>query len=161
MQERLTSREWLEYTRTQGDANALLGLVPYAQHIGVSVDSDAIGRVYRLAPRQENIGNVLLPALHGGVVAAFMETAASLELMLMARAVRLPKVIDFSIDYLKSAGLSPTFARCEVLREGRRMANIQVSAWQGDEAEPVAKARLHLLLAEPPVDNDDCPHSDA
>ncbi|EPC01394.1 hypothetical protein L861_12545 [Litchfieldella anticariensis FP35 = DSM 16096] len=155
MQERISSREWLERTRTSGDVDAILALVPYAQRIGVSAMIEPQGRLYRLAPQQDNIGNVLLPALHGGVVAAFMETAASLELMLVARAVRLPKVIDFSIDYLRTANLVPTLARCTVLREGRRMANVQVCAWQDDATKPIAMARLHLLLAEPPdVDSD-------
>ncbi|MDT8895314.1 PaaI family thioesterase [Halomonas sp. I1] len=142
--------EWLARTRQQGDVAAWLERIPYARRIGVSVETatDGEGLVFRLAPHEANIGNVLLPALHGGVVAAFMETAATLDLMLAAREPRLPRVVDVSIDYLRTARVVPTLARCELLREGRRMANVRVWAWQSDEGTPVATARLHFALGE-------------
>ncbi|WP_445158160.1 PaaI family thioesterase [Halomonas sp. E14] len=142
---------WLAKTRAEGDVNAWLARLPYARHIGIDAipDPDGEGVLYRLAPAPHNIGNVLLPALHGGVVAAFMETAGSLDLMLATREPRLPRIIDFSIDYLRTARVVDTYARCRLLREGRRMANVQVEAWQGAETEPVATARLHFALGEP------------
>lgn len=150
MSETYDARQWLERTRASGDPSALLEMIPYARHIGVSVAEDAQGLVFGLAPHAHNIGNVLLPALHGGVVAAFMETAGTLELMLAAHTVRLPKIIDFSIDYLRTARQVPTHARCLLVREGKRLANVRVVAWQQDETQPVASARMHFLLAELP-----------
>lgn len=144
------ARQWLERTRASGDLSELLDEIPYARHIGVSVAEDSQGLVFSLAPHAHNIGNILLPALHGGVVAAFMETAGTLELMLVARAARLPKIIDFSIDYLRTAQQVPTQARCMLVREGKRLANVRVIAWQRDEAQPVASARMHFLLGELP-----------
>lgn len=141
--------QWLAHTREHGDLEAWLALVPYARRIGVSAEVDDHGVLFHLAPQQGNVGNILLPALHGGVVAAFMETAASLDLMLATREPRLPKIIDFSIDFLQAARLAPTQARCRLLREGKRMANVQVTAWQQSEAQPVATARLHFALADP------------
>lgn len=142
---------WLTRTRDDGDVAAWLALIPYAQRIGVSAEPDpeGDGLIFRLEPRDGNIGNVLLPALHGGVVAAFMETAATLDVMMAAREARLPRLVDFSIDYLRAARVEPTYARCALLREGRRLANVQVSAWQRRAAEPVATARLHVVLATP------------
>ncbi|MGJ7458047.1 PaaI family thioesterase [Halomonas sp. MA07-2] len=141
---------WLERTRGEGDVAAWLSLVPYAQRLGVSAEADPVGEglLFRLEPHAGNIGNVLLPALHGGVVAAFMETAATLDLMLAAREARLPRIVDLSIDYLRTARAVPTFARCSLLREGRRLANVQVTAWQESESVPVATARLHFVLGE-------------
>ncbi|WP_163559485.1 PaaI family thioesterase [Halomonas sp. NO4] len=139
---------WLEKTRAEGDVAAWMALIPYARRIGVSAVTDPQGEglLFRLDPRDGNVGNVLLPALHGGVVAAFMETAATLDLMLAAREPRLPRIVDVSIDYLRTARVEPTLARCRLLREGRRLANVQVSAWQRSETEPVATARLHFVL---------------
>ncbi|WP_416137542.1 PaaI family thioesterase [Halomonas sp. HK25] len=141
---------WIERTRQEGDVAAWLALIPYARRIGVSVetDPDDDGLRFRLEPHADNVGNVLLPALHGGVVAAFMETAATLDLMLAAREARLPRIVDLSIDYLRTARAVPTFARCSLLREGRRLANVQVKAWQERESVPVATARLHFVLGE-------------
>ena len=140
---------WLERTRAESDVAAWLALVPYARHIGVEADSEGGGLCFRLEPHAGNVGNALLPALHGGVVAAFMETAATLDLMLAAREPRLPRIVDLSIDYLRTARVVPTFARCSLLREGRRLANVRVTAWQASESVPVATARLHFVLGEP------------
>lgn len=151
MREGFDNVEWLARTRAEGDVEAWLALVPYARRIGVSavLDPRGEGLLFRLDPREGNVGNVLLPALHGGVVAAFMETAATLDLMLASRAPRLPRLVDISIDYLRTARVAPTLARCSLLREGRRMGNVRVWAWQESEAVPVATARLHFVLGDP------------
>lgn len=142
---------WLARTRDDRDLAAWLALIPYARRIGVSAEPDPTGDGlrYRLEPHPGNVGNVMLPALHGGVVAAFMETAATLDLMLASREPRLPRIVDVSIDYLRTARLVPTYARCSLLREGRRLANVTVTAWQKDAAAPVATARLHFVLGDP------------
>lgn len=151
MREGFDNVEWLARTRAEGDVEAWLAMIPYARRIGVSTVSDPQGEglLFRLDPREGNVGNVLLPALHGGVVAAFMETAATLDLMLATRAPRLPRIVDISIDYLRTARVAPTLARCSLLREGRRMGNVHVCAWQESEAVPVATARLHFVLGDP------------
>lgn len=151
MRDGFTDTEWLARTRAEGDVAAWLEKVPYARRIGVTAAraADGEGLVFRLEPREGNVGNMLLPALHGGVVAAFMETAATLDLMLASREPRLPRIVDLSIDYLRTARVVPTLARCELLREGRRMANVRVWAWQEAEDVPVATARLHFVLGEP------------
>lgn len=140
---------WLAETHAHGDIAAWLDVIPYARRLGIEPVGSGSAPLYRLAPKPENIGNPLLPALHGGVVAAFMETAGLLELMRVGESPRLPKLIDFAIDYLRSARVVPTLARCEITREGRRLANVSVVAWQDDEARPVARARLHALLVSP------------
>ncbi|PRY72805.1 PaaI family thioesterase [Halomonas ventosae] len=151
MREGFDNVEWLARTRAEGDVEAWLSLIPYARRIGVEArpDPQGEGLLFRLDPREGNIGNVLLPALHGGVVAAFMETAATLDLMLATRAPRLPRIVDVSIDYLRTARVVPTLARCSLLREGRRMGNVQVTAWQEREGVPIATARLHFVLGNP------------
>lgn len=150
MTEGFDDAAWLARTRDDRDLEAWLALIPYARRIGVSAEPDPHGEGlrFRLAAQEHNVGNVLLPALHGGVVAAFMETAATLDLMLAAREPRLPRIVDVSIDYLRTARVAPTFACCSLLREGRRLANVTVSAWQEDERLPVATARLHFVLGE-------------
>ncbi|ATJ81817.1 PaaI family thioesterase [Halomonas beimenensis] len=151
MRDGFIDAEWLARTREEGDVAAWLERIPYARRIGVSAApaEDGEGLIFRLAPHRSNVGNPLLPALHGGVVAAFMETAATLDLMLATREPRLPRIVDASIDYLRTPRVVPTLARCELLREGRRLANVRVHAWQDTEDAPVATARLHFVLGEP------------
>lgn len=141
-------RESLTSGRASGDMGVWLEWIPYAQHIGVTVSGSEQAALFVLEPRQHNIGNFMLPALHGGVVAAFMETSAALSALHTAREPRLPRMVDVTLDYLRSAKVQPTYARCWIEREGKRMANVKVKAWQDDEDHPVASARVNFLLGE-------------
>ncbi len=96
---------------------------------------------------EHNIGNTLLPALHGGVIGGFLENAAVLHLMWAREAEGIPRVIDFSIDYLRSGKPQDLYCRCDIVRQGKRIANVLMTAWQEDAARPVAQARAHFLLA--------------
>ena len=106
-------------------------------------------RIFRLPFDQKLIGNPVLPALHGGVIAAFAETAGVLHLIESLPEPKFPKAIDFSIDYLRSGRPEETFARCEIVRVGTRVALVQVWCWQADPAQPIALTRGHFLLADP------------
>lgn len=129
--------------------NGWFDQIPYARLLGVEVTEQDNELVFSLAAQSSNVGNPLLPALHGGVVAAFMETAAVLSVMAYTGGQRIPKVIDFSVDYLRSARLETTFARCELGRLGKRVVNVSVFAWQGERRdESVALARAHLVWPE-------------
>lgn len=142
--------ELLQAARAASDPQRLADAIPYGRLIGVEVTwrDGALG--FRLPFAQGNIGNPMMPALHGGLVGAFMEHAAILHLLWTQEALRVPKVIDFSIDYLRPGQASVLMARCDVRRQGRRVANVGVSAWQADEREGervIAHARMHFLLS--------------
>jgi len=122
-------------------------VIPYLQYLGLRVAPDPARPVFRLPYQQKLIGNPRLPALHGGVIAGFAETAAILHLNQTLRGTKLPKGIDFSIDYLRSGRPEETFASCEVVRVGSRVALVQVRCWQRDPERPIASARAHMLLA--------------
>lgn len=132
--------------------------MPYSAFLDVQVVIKDGVPCCRLPFRKSLIGNAVLPALHGGVVAGFMENAALLHLLLLLDERKVPKSIDFSIDYLRSANAADTWARCEVARQGRRVAQVQVRCWQEEPGHPgrtrdVALARAHFLLGSP----DDAP----
>lgn len=134
--------------RETGDAQALLALMPYAVYLGLRMEfRDDGSPLLRLPYQPSLIGNPKIPALHGGVVASFMECAALLHLLLVLDERRVPKSIDFSIDYLRSALAQDTLAACSVERLGRRVAQVQIRCWQSDPQKPVTLARAHFLLA--------------
>lgn len=138
----------LAEVRATGDYDRLVKLVPYAEFLGMDIAAEEQGSLlFRLAYRPENIGNALLPALHGGVLAAFMEHSAMLQILWSLDSPRLPKAVDFSIDYLRTGRPEPTYARCSIIRQGRRVANVAVTAWQSDSERAIATARTHFLLA--------------
>lgn len=133
-----------------GQYQSLLDSIPYVSHLGIRVESgDSNGSLcFHLPFRPEIIGNPMLPALHGGVVGALLETAGTIQVIVSERQPRLPKLIDFSVDYLRSARAQDCWAVCNVVRMGARVAAISVRCWQGDEARPIATARAHLLLVD-------------
>lgn len=121
--------------------------IPYAAFVGLEAFADDHGLVSVLRYRESNIGNTQLPALHGGVVGALLEHAAILHLLAAAEGDAFPKVVNVSIDYLRPCRAADTFARGTFIRQGRRIANVRVEAWQADPARPVAAAHAHFLLS--------------
>ncbi len=127
---------------------ALVERVPYANFLGIQAEARGEDVSFALPRNDSNIGNPTLPALHGGAIAGFMEQSALIFLMLAMGEPKVPKTIDFSIDYLRAGHYRDTFSECQVTRLGRRVANVHISAWQTTRREPIAMARAHFLLAE-------------
>ena len=124
-------------------------LMPYAGFIGLQSGFDAHGaRLYALPYTPELIGNVFLPSLHGGLIGGMMESCAAPYLHEQAGLHELPKMIDFSLDYLRPARADTAYARCILTRQGSRIANLAVEAWQADESKPFAVARCHFQMPE-------------
>lgn len=141
----------LRQAHAQGDYAPLLQLIPYAGLIGIECSRDGDDLLFRLPARAENIGNPLLPAIHGGVIAGFMELSAALYLLIFSESATIPKIIDFSIDYLRAGLYRDTYARCQLWRQGRRVTNVAITAWQADAHEPIATARAHFKIKELPA----------
>jgi uncharacterized protein (TIGR00369 family) len=129
-----------------------IGHSPYLDFLGVQRQDCPTGQsgLFRLPFDPKLIGNPLLPALHGGVVAGFAESAAILHLAFTNPGLAgSPKGIDFSIDYLRSAKPVDTWAQCTTVRQGSRVALVQVRLWQDDPTRPIAATRSHCLLPQP------------
>ena len=124
----------------------ILDGIPYARFLGVSVERNN-GTLECVLPfRDEIIGNPILPAVHGGVIGAFLELTAILRLIDESGTDRVPKPINFAIDYLRSAGPMATRARADLFKFGRRVAVVHVVAWQDDPARPVASGNGKFLV---------------
>ena len=150
--------------RRDAALKALVDGVPYIQFLGIAFDrrGDELTGVLTYADRL--IGNPLLPALHGGVTAAFLEVTAIIGLswsfiwedMEAGRLdpatldplhlPRLPKTIDFTVDYLRTGLPRDAYSRARVNRIGRRYASVHVEAWQDNHARPFAQATGHFLI---------------
>ena len=112
------------------------------------------------------IGNPMLPALHGGVTAAFLETTASIALAWSrlwqevesgevdpdsldpTSLLRMPKTIDFTVDYLRSGLPRDAYARARIVRSGRRYASVQVDGWQDNRDRLYASASGHFVMPQ-------------
>lgn len=133
--------------REHRDISEFLRAIPYFRFLGLTVREDAEGNPLCVLPADPKlIGNARLPALHGGVVGALLESAAIVQLIWSAETDAIPKIIDLQVDYLRSARPVETFARAIITKHGRRIANVRAEAWQEDPAKPVAAAHAHFLL---------------
>lgn len=144
----------------------LVGAVPYIRFLGIRFDRQGDEITAHLPYQPMLIGNPMIPALHGGVTAAFLEVAAIIELSwsnlwedLTAGRIEpdavtpghlppLPKTIDFTVDYLRAGQPRDCYARARINRSGRRYASVHVEAWQKTRERPFASAVVHFLMPE-------------
>jgi uncharacterized protein (TIGR00369 family) len=119
---------------------------PYARYLGMRLEAGDTGPIAVLPFAPHLIGNPVLPALHGGAVASFLELAALARLDAEGRRAR---AIDFTVDYLRSARPLTTYAEARIVRLGRRAANLTVEAWQTDRANLIAALRGHFMILGP------------
>ena len=148
---------------------ALVHSVPYIEFLGVEFDRRGDELTAILPFDEKLIGNPLLPALHGGATAAFLEITAIIGLSwsLLWEQVesgvvdvedlqdglvpRLPKTIDFTVDYLRSGLPRDAYARARINRSGRRYASVHVEAWQDKRDRLYGQATGHFVM--PPALN--------
>ncbi|SDI48374.1 PaaI family thioesterase [Lutimaribacter saemankumensis] len=150
--------------RRDAALNALVHGVPYIQFLGIEFDRRGDELTAVLPFDEKLIGNPLLPAIHGGVTAAFLEVTAVIGLswavlweelergeldpdqLITGHLPRLPKTIDFTVDYLRSGLPRDAYARAKVNRSGRRYASVHVEAWQDNRNRAFAQATGHFLM---------------
>ena len=145
--------------RREALLRTLVDGVPYINFLGIQFDRRGDELTAVLPFREDLIGNPMLPALHGGATAGFLEVAAMIELAwstlwdgveaekgLPDGPLRLPKTIDFTIDYLRAGLPRDAYARARVNRSGRRYASVHVEAWQDNRARLFAQGTGHFLM---------------
>jgi acyl-coenzyme A thioesterase PaaI-like protein len=148
--------------RREGVLRNLVDAVPYIGFLGMQFDRRGDELTAILPFHDSLIGNPTLPALHGGATAAFLEVTAIIELawtslwdemeaerMSLAGPIRLPKTIDFTVDYLRAGLPRDAYARARVNRSGRRYASVHVEAWQDNRSRLFAQATGHFLMPSP------------
>lgn len=139
--------DFFRAVRESKDFDKAIEMIPYANFLGVRFSEKEDGSLlFRMPFDEKNVGNTALPALHGGVIAGFMENAAVISLMWAMDSTSTPKIIDFNVDYTLSGRAQETYARCDIVKLGRRIANVQVTAYQDDPNKAIAVARSHFKL---------------
>lgn len=139
-------QEGLVKARAESSPQQILDLIPYSSFIGAEAKVEGAEVLYWLDRRPSNIGNPSLPAIHGGVIGGFLELSAAIEILYTLDVNEVPKVVDFSLDYLRPGRYKTIYANCNVLRQGRKLVNVSVTAWQDSPDAPIATARCHFLI---------------
>ena len=152
--------------RRDGALRALVEGVPYISFLGIQFERRGDELTGIMPFSDKLIGNPMLPALHGGATAAFLEMTAIITLswtylwedlesgaldvatLDAAHLPRLPKTIDFTVDYLRSGLPRDAYARATINRSGRRYASVHVEGWQDNRARLFAQATGHFLMPQ-------------
>ncbi|MGC1503123.1 MAG: PaaI family thioesterase [Sulfitobacter sp.] len=152
--------------RRDGVLRALVNGVPYIQFLGVTFERRGDELTAIMPFKDDLIGNPILPALHGGATAAFLEVTAIISLswgmiwedmesgaldvedLDRIKLPRLPKTIDFTVDYLRSGLPRDAYARARITRAGRRYASVHVEGWQDNRARLFAQASGHFVMPQ-------------
>mgnify|MGYP005994876939 CR=1 FL=1 len=104
----------------------LVDRVPYIQFLGIQFERHGDELTAVMPFSEQNIGNPMIPALHGGATAAFLEVAAIIEL-----------TWAMTWEEMETA---------RVNRLGRRYASVHVEGWQDNRSRLFSQATGHFLM---------------
>lgn len=136
----------IESARSAGDPARLVDLIPYARWMGLEFEPGPDGLLGTMRYDDKLIGNPRIPALHGGTVGALLESTAVFDLLWRADTAAVPRIVNITVEYLRSGQPRDTFARSSITRLGRTIASVRVTAWQDDPDAPIAAANARFLL---------------
>ncbi len=131
---------------TNNDWRPLIDAVPFARFLDLRIDVKGEEFTCILPFQEKLIGNPILPALHGGATGGFLECAGIFYLLWHMDSQELPKTIDFSIDYLRSGRPKDTYANVFMVKQGQRVANLRIQAWQENPDKPIALGHGNFML---------------
>jgi uncharacterized protein (TIGR00369 family) len=136
----------LDEARRKRDVGRLAEAIPYAKWMHIAPETTTGELLTRMRYHDSLIGNTHLPAIHGGTLGAMLEMTAIFHLLWETDAQTVPKIVNITVDYLRSAGPRDVIAAAKVTKQGRRMVNVFAEAWQDDRSKPVASASAHFLV---------------
>jgi uncharacterized protein (TIGR00369 family) len=120
---------------------------PFARCLGIRIGEDG---TLVMPFSSKIIGNPVLPAIHGGMTGAFLETTAIVGLTRELGVKALPKPIGLTINYLRSGRALDSYAKVSIVKQGRRVVAFEAQAWQDDPTKPIASAFGHFMLRNMP-----------
>lgn len=136
---------------TPEDPTGTFANSPFARCLGIRF-ADNGTLMMPFAPKI--IGNPILPAIHGGMTGAFLETAAIVGVT-HELGVSPPKPIGLTVNYLRSGRALDSFANVSIVKQGRRIVAFEARAWQEDPGKPIASAFGHFMLRPTPGNDEE------
>jgi len=133
--------------KEKGDFSTLHDVVPYAGFLGLSLDQQGAEFITTMHYSEDLIGNMKIPALHGGTISAILEMASLFQIACEFEPDIMPKIVTITVDYMRSGAACDTYAAAVATRVGKRVVNMRAVAWQDDRDKPIATAHVNFLLA--------------
>jgi uncharacterized protein (TIGR00369 family) len=124
--------------------------IPFNVFLGLHVDALARGRaVLRIPWRHELIGDLMRPAIHGGVISMLADTAGGAACFTMLdRDSDRVSTVDLRVDYLQPGLPADLVCEAEVVRMGNRVGVMRAQVFsrpeppaEGADVRPIATAQ--------------------
>lgn len=115
----------------------------FAQFLGVRDLQESSGGAVELVFQPHLVGAVSLPALHGGVTAATLASAARAGMAASGKPGA--RLASIALQYQRAGQAKTLIARARIDKQGGRTSNVSVSATQDDGARVVATAQCVFL----------------
>lgn len=113
--------------------------VPFNQFLGLRLSPLRPGRAeMRLKFRQEFMGDVKRPALHGGVVATMLDSVCGAAVLSRVAPGDRISTVDLRVDFLLPGPRKSLIAQAEVIRVGNQVALAQAKVCAAGSREVVA-----------------------
>lgn len=132
-----TAKSQLEQVRE------FMDLVPFNQFLGLQVDELGDGYAKMSAPfREELIGDPFRRALHGGVLAAMIDTCGGAAVWTQCASGDRLSTVDMRADYLRPGRTETIVVEARVLRLGNRVGVTDIVAYHLERSnKPIATGK--------------------
>ena len=127
------------------DPDGPFAVSPFARWLGIGINGDG---TLVMPFSKKIIGNPVLPAIHGGLIGAFLETTAIFGVARELGAGAQPKPINLTVNYLRSGRPIDSYANVSIVKHGRRIVAFEARAWQDNPNKPIASAFGHFMLRQ-------------
>ena len=137
---------------SEGAVTAGAGRNGFARLLGTMMTQS--GETFTLIPREELVGNSLLPALHGGAIASFLELAAQLALSRTLSPGQSSRLISVNLQFLAPVRLVAVSTTPTLMRVGRRIAVVHAEAVEPSGTGRLCLAQLEFAVGQSSGDED-------
>ena len=137
----------IQITRAE-EVMAFIARTPLAQEMGLRCEVMGDEMTMIMPFQDKLIGNIMIKAIHGGAIGAFLELTAQAQVFLVVDYLpHPPRPINLTIDYLRQGHAKDTYARATITKMGRRMCSVQAEAWQDEKTKPVTTLMAHFMVS--------------
>ncbi len=137
---------YFNFLLDEKNARDIVNSIPYAAYLDIRLQQTINGEIiFHLPFAEKNIGNPVIRALHGGILASFLECSAALMIIGTVSHDHLPKCVNQTTEYLSSAKDVDTFAKVKMNRVGRRVIHTMTSCWQ-EEGKILVNAHARFFV---------------
>ncbi|MAR79517.1 MAG: thioesterase [Rhodospirillaceae bacterium] len=146
MTDRLNLKKVISQAKVKLDPSIISSFFPFTRKTGIVFFLHKEQFCGKLDFSQHHIGNPITNVLHGGIVAALLQNTAQFHIVWEKNIESIPEIIDISINFLRIGKGVDTYARASIIKYGKRVANVEVIAWNDDKFSPIANASINFLV---------------